>query len=166
MRNGYGQWPGLRAAKLFPSIFTPLCVPELRAAAEGLSDPRSLAVPLLGRPDWWEIWYRALGIAESPPPSSFGTSLATEHLDITAALAGHGIAIGSPILFQSEIDAGCLITPHEMVASDGREFWLTYPITRQCIAKIGHLRDWLLAEAEASLHGARFYIDKTVAIFE
>jgi LysR family glycine cleavage system transcriptional activator len=100
IRNGYGRWPGLRAVKLLPSIFMPLCAPKLKSAALALANPRrALEVPLLGRPDWWTMWYRARGFAAGPSRDKFGTSLAHEYLDIAAAVAGQGIAIGSPLLF-------------------------------------------------------------------
>jgi LysR family glycine cleavage system transcriptional activator len=158
IRNGHGRWTGLRATRLMPSLFMPLCVPALKDAAAGLGDPRrSIEVPLLGRPDWWTLWYRALGFAEGPPPASFGTSLATEHMDVAAALAGHGIAIASPILFRGEIDAGRLVPAHDLVASDGRAFWLAYPVARQRSRKIANFRDWLSDEAaEACAAGADF----------
>ncbi|MFA6117324.1 MAG: LysR substrate-binding domain-containing protein [Sphingomonas sp.] len=158
IRNGHGRWTGLRATRLMPSLFMPLCVPALKDAAAGLGDPRrSIEVPLLGRPDWWTLWYRALGFAEGPPPTSFGTSLATEHMDVAAALAGHGIAIASPILFRGEIDAGRLVPAHDLVASDGRAFWLAYPVARQRSRKIASFRDWLSDEAaEACAAGADF----------
>ena len=60
----------------------------------------------------------------------FGTSLAHEYLDIAAAVAGHGIAIGSPLLFRAEIDAGRLVPAHDFVGTDGRAFWFTYPAAR------------------------------------
>jgi LysR family glycine cleavage system transcriptional activator len=155
----------MRAVPLFPSIFTPLCVPELREVAEGLRDPHTSEIPLLGRPDWWAIWYRALGGAE-PPPSSFGTMLATEHLDVTAALSGHGIAIGSPILFQREIEEGRLVAPNVLVANTGRAFWLVYPTARQHVSKIVHLRDWLAAEAKAAIDSAQHYLGRAVRVSE
>src|SRR5262249_27225131 len=34
IRNGHGKWPGLRAMKLFPSVFMPLCSPSLKDAAK------------------------------------------------------------------------------------------------------------------------------------
>lgn len=51
IRNGHGDWPGLRATPLFPSIFTPLCAPSLLPAARDLGRG-GLDVALLGRPDW------------------------------------------------------------------------------------------------------------------
>src|SRR3546814_7435998 len=60
IRHGLGEWRGLRSVRLFPILFMPLCAPALREAAAGLENPDTpLAVPLLGRPDWWNLWYRS-----------------------------------------------------------------------------------------------------------
>jgi LysR family transcriptional regulator, glycine cleavage system transcriptional activator len=155
IRNGDGRWPGLRAVELFPSIFMPLCIPDLKQAAAEIIDPRQLTVPLLGRTDWWELWYRALGREQGPPPARFGTSFSAEHLDVAAALAGHGVVIASPILFRAEIDAGRLVPAHDLVVPAGRAFWLTYPVSRQNSRKIALFRDWLSAEAARAREAAR-----------
>ena len=137
IRNGHGRWPGLRAVKLFPSIFVPLCTPALRKAATKIDNPRRpLDVPLLGRTDWWLLWYRALGFEQVPALESIGATLSAEYLDITQALAGDGIAIGSPILFKNDIDAGRLLPAHDLVATDGRAFWFTVPVVRDDSLKI------------------------------
>ncbi len=95
IRNGHGRWPGMRAVKLLPSVFMPLCSPTLKsAAAAALANPRkALDVPLLGRPDWWTMWFRARGFNAGPSRDKFGTSLAHEYLDIAAAVAGQGVAM-------------------------------------------------------------------------
>ncbi|MGH6695758.1 LysR substrate-binding domain-containing protein [Sphingopyxis sp.] len=159
IRHGLGEWRGLRSVRLFPILFMPLCAPALQAAAAGLEDPRTaLDVPLLGRPDWWALWYRALGVAPGPPPDRFGTSLAAEHMDIAAAIAGHGIAIGSPILFRDEIAAGRLVPAHCLVAGDGRSFWFVYPVARLQSTKIARFRDWLCDAAVAEIAAAKVHI--------
>ncbi|QAY79213.1 LysR substrate-binding domain-containing protein [Sphingosinicella sp. BN140058] len=151
IRNGDGRWPGLRAVPLFPSLFMPLCVPALLDAARSLGDPAApLAVPRLGRADWWQLWYRSRGYDAGPPPGSYGTTLATEYLDVAAALAGHGIVIASPILFRSELESGRLIAAHDFVVPAGRAFWFVYPVARQRSRKIGLFREWLCAEAAAA----------------
>jgi len=109
------------------------------------------AAPLLGRPDWWDIWWRAGGHATPLDVERFGTQLMLEHLDVAAAIAGQGIAIGSPIIFGDEIAAGRLIAPHPRVATDGRSFWLTFPRARLGSAKLVKLHAWLSAEAGAAL---------------
>lgn len=148
IRNGHGDWPGLIGVPLFPSIFVPLCAPALSFAAEQLGTPHTTPpVPLLGRPDWWNIWCRKAG-REPFSADQFGTTLAYEYLDIAAAIAGHGIAIGSPILFHDDIASGRLIVASNIVADDGRAFWLVYPRAHHTHAKLGQFRSWLLSEAE------------------
>jgi LysR family glycine cleavage system transcriptional activator len=158
IRNGHGRWPGMRAIKLMPSIFMPLCAPKLKSAAAALSNPRrALEVPLLGRPDWWTMWFRARGFASGPSRDKFGTSLAHEHLDIAAAVAGQGIAIGSPLLFRAELDSGRLVPAHDFVGTDGRAFWFMYPAAREHSRKIAHFSEWIASEAAAALNaGASF----------
>lgn len=165
IRNGHGRWPGLRTVELLPSIFMPLCAPALKKAAAGIADPGStLDVPLLGRSDWWKLWYRARGFGDATPPGSFGTHLSAEYLDIAAAVAGHGIAIGSPILFRSEIEAGRLVPAHDFVAGDGRSFWLTYPVARQNSPKLASFREWLCDEAERDRESAQAFIRRAVVV--
>lgn len=165
IRNGHGRWPGLHAIELLPSIFMPLCTPALRDAAWHIADsPEQVQVPLLGRPDWWTMWYRALGKADSIPAERFGTQLAAEHLDIAAAVAGHGIAIGSPILFHHEIASGRLVPAHDFVASDGRAFWFCYPAARHSSRKITLFRDWLGEEASGDRNEARAFIRAAVNV--
>ena len=158
IRNGHGRWPGLRAIKLLPSIFMPLCAPKLKSAAAALANPRrALEVPLLGRPDWWTMWYRARGFDAGPSRDKFGTSLAHEYLDIGAAIAGQGIAIGSPLLFRAELDTGRLVPAHDFVATDGRAFWFIYPAARQHSRKLVAFGKWLEEEAAGAREkGASF----------
>jgi LysR family glycine cleavage system transcriptional activator len=165
IRNGHGRWPGLRTVELFPSIFMPLCAPALKDAAAGIADPRSpLDVPLLGRSDWWALWYRSRGFDDVVLHGRFGTHLSAEYLDIAAAIAGHGNAIGSPILFRNEIEAGRLVPAHDAVAGDGRTFWFTFPVARQHSGKIARFRDWLCDEAARDRDAADHYIRRVVIV--
>ncbi|MFQ6308914.1 LysR substrate-binding domain-containing protein [Lysobacter capsici] len=159
IRNGHGQWAGLHTTELFPSVFMPLCAPALRAAAAAIADPREpLRVPLLGRSDWWQLWYQARGFADVDLHGRFGTHLSAEYLDIAAAIAGHGIAIGSPILFHHALQSGELVPAHDFVARDGRAFWFTCPAGRQHSAKIVKFREWVGDEASAARHAARHFL--------
>jgi LysR family glycine cleavage system transcriptional activator len=151
IRNGNGRWPGMQAVMLFPSIFMPLCAPGLKSAAAALASPkRALEIPLLGRPDWWTMWFRARGFNAGPSRDRFGTSLAHEYLDIAAAVAGQGIAIGSPLLFRAELEAGRLVPAHDLVATDHRAFWFIYPAARQHSRKIAVFGQWIESEAAAA----------------
>jgi LysR family glycine cleavage system transcriptional activator len=158
IRNGHGGWRGLKATRLMPSVFMPLCSPRLAEARRALEHPDRCNLPLLGRPDWWSLWFHARGLAHGPSEDQFGTTLSAEHLDVAAAIAGHGIAIGSPILFQDEIDAGRLAPAHDLVATDGRAFWLTFPQGRRASRKITVFEAWIAGQAQAALEAARPYL--------
>lgn len=156
VRNGHGRWPGLRTLKLLPSICMPLCSPKLRRSAGALTDPRS-SVPLIGRADWWALWFRALGGKDVSLKGRIHSHLSTEYLDAKEAIAGHGITIGSPILFRDDIDAGRLVPAHDLVVGDGRAFWFTYPVARQESRKVTAFRDWIVDEAGCEMSRARVY---------
>ena len=152
IRNGHGKWPGLRATKLFDSIFTPLCAPALKEAARDIADPtQRLSAPLLGRPDWWALWYAGLGFPNVDLSGRFGTRLNAEHLDAAAAMAGQGVTIGSPLLLADEISAGRLTQLHDFVATNDRAFWLVYPVLRERSRKIARFRDWICDEARSAI---------------
>jgi len=122
-----------------------------------------LDVPLLGRPDWWALWFSAHGAVPPPAAESFITPFAVEHLDVGAAIAGQGIAIASPILFQAELDSGRLVQAHPGVASDGRGFWFVAPTARSRSAKVIAFGDWLGEQAAQARHAARHHLARTVA---
>ncbi len=161
IRNGHGEWPGLQATPLFPSVFIPLCAPALLPAALGLGST-ALEIPLLGRADWWALWFAAHGHLPPPAPGSLVTPFAVEHLDVGAAIAGQGIAIGSPILFQAELESGRLVQAHPGVASDGRSFWFVAPAARSGSAKVIAFRDWLVEQAAEARHAARHHLAQAV----
>ena len=143
----------------------PLCVPELRDAAAALGTPgAALSVPLLGRQDWWAIWWTKLGLPDGPPAASFGTTLSSEHLDVAAALAGHGIVIASPILFGAEIAAGRLVPAHDTVAAAGRSFWLASPVSRWRSRKIICFREWIAEEAAEARRLGSAFIDRASSV--
>lgn len=163
IRNGHGRWPAMRAVELFPAIFMPLCAPGLKEAARGIADPAApLDIPLLGRPDWWAMWYEAGGYDAGAMADRFGTSYPNEHLDISAAVAGHGIAIGSPILFHSELDSGKLVPAHDFIATDGRAFWLVFPAAMENRPKIACFRKWLCEQVTDCMRGAYDYVRRAV----
>jgi LysR family glycine cleavage system transcriptional activator len=151
IRIGAGDWPGLHADFLLPSLFTPLCSPALR---ERLRTPADmLAMPRFGRERWWRAWFAAAGLADADLTAKPGVELDVEQHAVTAAIAGHGVAISSPLFFEQDIAAGRLLQPFELVVRDQRDYWLTYPTTLRSSEKIRAFRAWLLAQAVASCEG-------------
>ncbi len=156
IRHGSGQWPGLRAVRLFPVLFMPLCSPALRERASASLEPRSSErTPLIGRRDWWKQWLQAAGLAPGDFSERFADAYPAEHLDAAAAIAGDGITIGSPILFADEIAAGRLVPAHHAIATDGCWFWFAYPITLAQARKINILAEWLREQARMTICDVR-----------
>jgi len=146
IRSGSGEWPGLESLYLFPSSVTPLCTPEVRDALGGLARPEDLAnAPLIGLDAAWTDWFAAAGVSERPA-SAVGRLIADlQVLEVASALAGRGVALGSPILFAAEIAQGRLVRPFEVVVNQAAGFWLAYPAERRRVRKIAAFRDWVIA---------------------
>ncbi len=154
IRHGNGSWHGLRAARLFPCLFMPLCAATLRDEALAIAEPgRPISLPLLGRADWWARWYAAAGWPEVDLAGRLNTTLAAEHLDAAAAIAGHGVTIGSPILFADELAAGRLVPVYNLTATDGCSFWFVYPLAHSKSMNIAAFRNWIVGEAQSTMEG-------------
>lgn len=151
IRNGGGVWPGLTAHFLLPSFYTPLCSPALLRSGALASPADLLKLPRMGRERWWQAWLRAAGVPDAPQGGPPGVTLGAEHHDVTAAIAGHGVAITSPLFFRDEIQAARLVQPFELVLRDHRDYWLAYPAVRARSAKICAFRDWILEQAGREL---------------
>ena len=85
------------------------------------------------------------GVAASRAPTGprlIAADLQT--IEVASALAGQGVALGSPILFAAEIAQGRLIRPFETTWDHNQGYWLVYPTDRSRVPKITAFRDWLL----------------------
>jgi LysR family glycine cleavage system transcriptional activator len=156
LRSGSGDWPGLESHYLFPWELTPLCTPVVRAELGGLASPADLRhAALIGGESDWAAWFAAAGLA-SPEAKAGGQLIADmQTIGVTSALAGQGVALGSPILFAPEIERGLLVRPFEVaVAQSGGGFWLSYPKERRRAVKIAAFRDWLLEAVAAEARAA------------
>ncbi|WP_441330959.1 LysR substrate-binding domain-containing protein [Lysobacter sp. CA196] len=153
IRNGRGEWPGLCAHFLLPGLYTPLCSPGLLESGALRTPADLLSLPRIGRERWWRSWLEAAGVGDADLSARPGVELGIEQYEVTAAIAGHGVAITSPLFFRSELASGRLVQPFELVLRDERDYWLAYPEVRRGSAKIRAFRDWLLAQAQADAQG-------------
>ena len=151
IRTGQGDWPGLEAVPLFPSLVTALCAPQVAARidlARGAS--ALLDAPRIGIDSEWAMWFAAAGV--TPPISGERGEAAprfaaeSQTTEIAAALSGQGLALASPIMFSAEIDAGRLVQPFPVtIQYHQRRTWLAYPRERRRARKIAAFREWILA---------------------
>ncbi|HEY1385865.1 MAG TPA: transcriptional regulator GcvA [Dongiaceae bacterium] len=152
IRGGKGGWPGLKAHLLFPVDMTAVASPEFLKRIGGVRTAEDLfKLPLLDYADeCWIGWFAAAGVKEVPPLKGPVVRMPTQQMQGSAAIAGQGIALVTPELFQSDLDAGRLVQVLPAVCSHkDSSYWLVYPEERQKAAKIKAFRDWILAEIAA-----------------
>lgn len=116
IRTGAGGWAGLEEYPLVPVEVTPMLAPSL-LMGRPLAGPQELAeFELLPHPDW-EQWFTEAG-CEAPRSLRFaGVDYPTHELNANAALAGVGVTLLSPSLFQPLLTEGLLIAPFPCVLS-------------------------------------------------
>ncbi len=150
LRLGRGEWPGLAADFLFSAAQAPLCTPELKARLK-LERPEDLLdAPRIGHEPDWADWFAAVGVAGAPSGGAPRLMADLQTVEVGAALAGHGVALGVPGLFTAEIAAGRL-AQIGAAHPDGPGYWLVYPKDRRRAPKIAAFREWLLARLAEDL---------------
>jgi LysR family glycine cleavage system transcriptional activator len=146
VRGMPGPTPGLVCHFLMPVPVTPLASPSFLARHPLTSPSEIFSVPRLSPEDeWWDFWAATLPGVERTGPPSAGIRFESQVLDGLGAIAGHGLAILSPPMFKSAIEAGLLVQPFTHLAKHRSSFWLVYPEHKRNSPKVRALRDWLLA---------------------
>jgi LysR family glycine cleavage system transcriptional activator len=149
VRSGKGDWPGLKAHQLFPVDLTVVASPEfLKRVGPIERAEHLLSLPLLDCDDeCWKRWFAHAGVSNPPPLKGPVLQMQTQQMIGSAAMAGQGIALVTPALFDRDLDAGRLIQIFPIVVSHyDLKYWLVYPEERQKSPKIRAFRDWLLDE--------------------
>jgi LysR family glycine cleavage system transcriptional activator len=124
---------------------TPLASPAFLTRHPLVQPADLLGVPRLSPGDeWWDLWFETLADPQLRGVTQPGIRFDSQVLDGHAALAGHGVAILSPPMFQQALDAGLLVQPFPHVANHRSGFWLVYPEQKRNTPKVRALRDWLL----------------------
>ena len=150
LRLGRGEWPGLAADYLFSAAQVPLCTPEVRTRT-GIERPEDLLqAPRIGAEEDWVGWFAAMGVSEGSSPGASRLIADLQTVEVAAALAGHGIALGVPALFAAEIASGRLVPLFEPPPGQPG-YWLAYPKDRRRSPKIVAFREWLLAQAASEV---------------
>jgi len=152
IRDGKGKWPGLKTHLLFAVDLAPLASPDLLRRLGGVRKPEDLfGMPLLDYGDeCWHRWFAAAGITNLPKLKGPVIQVPTQAMLGSAAMAGQGIALVTPALFEADLEAGRLVQvlPFRCSHKDN-SYWLVYPEERQNVAKIKAFREWILAEVAA-----------------
>ena len=150
IRAGGGRWPGMESHFLMPVLYTPLCSPEWLERHGGLADAAALMeAERIGDAREWGAWFDAAGVATEGRRGRPSFVADTQQVEVGSALLGQGVALGSPILFAAEIDAGRLVQPFETTVESDGGYFVAYDADRRRSPKIAAFRDWILAAAAA-----------------
>ncbi len=148
IRYGTGSWPGLKADKLFEDRYIAVCSPELLTRDKPLQKPEDLRNHTLlheQSDEDWRYWLSALHI--EGVDSSTGSIFDTSDLVLEAAAAGLGVALGSRVILQDDLDEGRLVMPFGDLTDENLSHWLVYPEGSRRKPKLAAFRRWLLNEA-------------------
>ena len=161
-------WPGLVSHFMMRMPLSLFASPAFLARYPA---PRTIddldAMPRISLHDeWWDLWFATLtGAAPGGPlaprretGAGVGFGFGSQVLDGTAALAGHGIAVLSPPMWQESIANGALVQVHDHVAFYDRNFWLVYPEYKRNFPKVRAFREWLFGEVASSIGEDRYGI--------
>lgn len=148
LRSGHGDWPGLESQLIMPSVFTPLCSPEMAKRLKLENPCDLLEAPRIGMEKEWAEWFAAAGLSDDRRPA---TRLTADYqvLEVAAALGGQGVALGSPIFFAREINAGLLVRPFRQTVKFNSGYYLVWPEGRRRSSKIRRFREWMMSVADA-----------------
>ncbi len=141
LHAGYPDWPGAEATLLFEDRVQPCAAPALKAAT--LEDiVRLPRLAIASRPEEWQGWAAAHGLAALPPPE-----MVFEHLAAMAQAcsAGLGVALLPPFLFRTELARGELVALGPDWANGGG-YWLMTPALSRANPAAAAFRDWLMTE--------------------
>jgi LysR family transcriptional regulator, glycine cleavage system transcriptional activator len=151
VRYGFGDWPGLRAERLFGHELVPVCSPVLLEGGKPLRRPDDLRhhtlLHVLSDMDDWRLWLRAAEVAGIDPTR--GLKFDTGPLALAAAMAGAGIAITHRRLVDDDLAAGRLVELFDFELPIESAYYFIAPDGTADLPKVALFRDWILAEARA-----------------
>jgi LysR family transcriptional regulator, glycine cleavage system transcriptional activator len=151
VRYGHGSWPGLRAHWLMAEDIFPVCSPAL-LRRKPLRRPEDLAHHTLlhatvAREDW-QLWLTAAGQPVSLALRR-GLTFDQSFMALQAAIDGLGVALGRSHLVETDLAAGRLVVPFDLVLPADAGFYVVAPEETADTPKIALFRDWLMRSVAA-----------------
>ena len=150
IRYGEGGYDELHSQMLFTDLVTPVCTPEL---AKSLVSPNDLLqVPRLDyhwagfseRDPSWMKWFTAAGLQEVELSGS--PVFSEEHMVLSEAVAGRGVALVGIVAAADAIQRGALVCPFS-VALENRSYYFVCQPQALNLQKVTAFRNWIISEA-------------------
>ena len=145
IRFGTGPWGDLHSEPIVDLTYFPVCSPALREASP-LRAPadlqRQTIIHVSQTPNAWSDWLREAGLDGLEPVRA----VTYDHLSIalSAAEAGHGVALCSHFLCEQRLAAGRLCEPFDVRARSEQTYHLVCRPEGLEDPRIVALRDWLV----------------------
>lgn len=151
IRFGRGDWEGVRAERLGPAPYSPVCAPTL---ATQLRTPAELSrVPVIRDTTTmlsWDAWFAAAGL---PPLALQGPTYDDPALAFDAAISGQGVLLTVDRMSADAVSDGRLVRPYDLSAESGVAYWLVVAEGRREPRKTRLFREWLRLEVPDSERG-------------
>jgi len=154
IRVGKGVWPGLRADFLMRQYLAPIAAPAFIEEHDIREPADLLRVQRLAPNDsWWADWFSLAGVETPPVLSRRGIELDSQLQEASAVQAGFGVAMMTPLYWQSELASGRMVQPFDtLYVSPASAMWLVHRENRVGVRKIERFREWLHAEIGKDRH--------------
>ena len=156
VRYGLGGYSGLFECRLFSERYFPVCAPYLVQGDRPLAEPADLTRftllhdafgPRVGWP-MWRDWLGAAGVLDRVDPES-GTHYSMALLAYQAAVARHGVALGTTVLTMDMLATGSLVKPFGLELPSDYGYHIVCPPERRERPQVAAFIDWLLETAAA-----------------
>jgi LysR family glycine cleavage system transcriptional activator len=146
IRFGAGPWGDLHSEPIVDLTYFAVCGPALREGESPLLEPtdlrRQTLIHVSQTPHAWRDWLSEAGLAGLTP----ARAVTYDHLSIalSAAEAGHGVALSSHFLCERRLAAGRLCVPFDLRVRSPLTYHLVCRPESLEDPRIIALRDWLV----------------------
>lgn len=145
---GRGNWPGLKADKLYQEYLLPLCSPQLLLGNKPLDTLADLRHHTLLHDSSRKEWNQFVKENQLDQVNvNHGPIFSHTTMVLQAAAHGQGVALGNNVLAQPEIDAGRLVAPFDQVLLSQNAFYVVCQDKSVDNGRVAKFRDWMLAKA-------------------
>jgi len=149
---GTGEYPGLRADRLFGVAMVLVASPDL---SPPLREPADLAhhvllhddaLDLVAQGNAWQKWLEAAGVADSIDGNR-GPRFSTNMLSIEAASQKLGVALALRPMVDADLASARLVEPFGIEVNPGSAYYLVCPEVIADRPAVAAFRAWLLEKA-------------------
>jgi LysR family transcriptional regulator, glycine cleavage system transcriptional activator len=148
IRNGAGDWPGVRCDHLFDVESVPVCSPDLLLMSAGINQPEDLQNNILlhsaARSGEWAQWFEHCNVPFEKAAREL--TFETTNFSLAAAIKGLGVAIADRHIVEEDVESGRLVIPFEQPMRLPEAYFLVCPERHAMKPKMAHFRNWLLSE--------------------